>query len=109
MVGHLQTKLFEGDRVKEFKVALAAFLVLFFLIVFTIGASFLFRGESFQNACEEVQDNNGKLVAYFEESEERSLKRIAKEVEEGKNPISTIEEIRESYTPLIRTFKPVKC
>lgn len=109
MVLRIQEKLFSGDKVKEFKVALAAFLILFFLIVFTIGAAFLFRGESFQKACEEVQFNNVKLVTYLREAEQRSIQHIEAELDEGKVPVNTPEEIHQSFHPVIYTFRPVNC
>lgn len=109
MAESIQHKLFGGDRVKELYIALGAFLVLLLLIAAVFIASVIFKGESFDKACQAVQDNNAKLVTYLSEAENRSIERIKAEEKEGKIPLNTEEEIKASFTPLVKGLKPVEC
>lgn len=105
----MRLKLFKDDRETEFKWALGTFIALAILILFVFFAAVFFKNQSFEKACEAVQDNNAKIVTYLEETEERSLDRVEVELKEGKVPIASAREIRRSYAPLIKTLQPVDC
>lgn len=101
--------MFQGDKVKEFKYAFLSFITILVLGIVLFGTAFLFRSESFSNACQAVQDNNTKLIIYLEESKERAFKRVEVEESEGKKPVSSKQEIDKSINPLIQTLEPVEC
>lgn len=105
----IRRKIFHGDIDKEFRWAWGAVALISLLLLLTIIAIFFVRAESFQNACESVQQNNAKLVKYLSDAEKKAINHVNQEIEEGKVPVTTIPEIRSSYEPLVENLTPVNC
>jgi hypothetical protein len=111
-----QKVLKNKDVSEQFKIVSWLFIVTLTALILTVGIVLFSSSqesieksdtaaESAQIACEAVQDNNQILVNYLLETEERAITRIKEEP----NPPYSIEEIKESYSPLINSLDRRSC
>lgn len=97
------------SAITEFKVAVAAFTVMFVLIVAVVVLLFLFRGEGFSHACEEIKHNNHIFTQFLEETEDRTVHRYHVEIKQGINPPYSLKDIESAYHPLIENLENIDC